>query len=127
MCGAECQLDCFFCQACKCHLSGVNKPKKSKPESVRLGAKAPLPSITAEPQVVRVHTSKSRGIYIILALFFGLLGVHNFYAGRYGIGAAQLIITATLGWFVVGIVITVLWSIYDMFTVKADGTGDLFA
>lgn len=30
----------------------------------------------SQPQVVRV--AKSRGVHIILGLFFGLLGVHNF-------------------------------------------------
>ena len=80
-------------------------------------------SSTSYDNVQVVKTAKSRGIYIILALFFGLIGVHNFYAGRYGRGAAQLIITAVLGWFVVGIVITFLWTLVDMFTVTTDGDG----
>lgn len=74
-----------------------------------------------------VKSAKSRGIYIILGLFFGLLGVHNFYAGRLGVGVAQLLVTCILGWFVVGIVITAIWVIFELFTVTEDGAGDAFA
>ena len=79
----------------------------------------------ARPQLVK--SAKSRGVYVILGLFFGLLGVHNFYAGRFGVGAIQLLITCILGWFVVGLVITAIWSIADLFLVKTDGTGDALA
>ncbi|CAN7407944.1 TM2 domain-containing protein [Acidovorax sp. LjRoot74] len=74
-----------------------------------------------------VKSAKSRGIYIILGLFFGLLGVHNFYAGRLGIGLAQLLITCILGWFVVGLFITAIWVLIELFTVTKDGAGDAFA
>ena len=71
-----------------------------------------------------VKTAKSRGIYILLALFFlGMLGAHNFYAGRYLRGALQLLCTCILGWFVVGLVITFIWVLIDLFTVTEDGDG----
>ena len=44
-------------------------------------------------QPIVVTHAKSRGVYIILGLFFGCLGIHNFYAGRNGVGVAQLLIT----------------------------------
>lgn len=74
-----------------------------------------------------VKQAKSRGIYIILGLFFGLLGIHNFYAGRHGIGVAQLLTVAILGWFVIGIVVVAIWVLIELFTVKTDGAGDAFA
>lgn len=37
--------------------------------------------------------AKSQGIYILLALFLGGFGVHNFYAGYYKRAVAQLILT----------------------------------
>lgn len=77
------------------------------------------------PQLVK--SAKSRGVYVILGLFFGLLGVHNFYIGRFGIGAAQLLITCILGWFVVGLVITAIWAIVDLFLIDKDGAGDALA
>lgn len=74
------------------------------------------------PQLVK--TAKSRGLYVILGLFFGLLGVHNFYVGRFGVGVAQLLITCILGWFVVGLFITAIWVIVELFIIKTDGAGD---
>jgi TM2 domain-containing membrane protein YozV len=35
----------------------------------------------------------SRLVYILLAIFLGGFGIHNFYAGRVGIGVTQLLIT----------------------------------
>jgi len=41
-----------------------------------------------------------RGVYIFLAIFLGMLGVHNFYAGRLGEGAACLIVSM-IGWLLI--------------------------
>lgn len=75
----------------------------------------------SEPLVVT--TAKSRGVFIILGLFLGCLGIHNFYAGYNGKGAAQLVITLVLGWIVVGIVITALWALVEILTVREDARG----
>lgn len=56
-----------------------------------------------------------------------MLGIHNFYAGRYLRGALQMIITVTLGWFVIGLVISCFWALIDLFTVTTDGAGDAMA
>lgn len=79
------------------------------------------------PHVQLVKSAKSRGVYIILGLFFGLLGIHNFYAGRYGTGVVQLLTVLILGWFVVGIVVVGIWVIVELFVVTKDGAGDAFA
>ena len=71
-----------------------------------------------------VRSAKSRGIYIILGLFLGCLGIHNFYAGYYGRGAAQLIITILFGWLIIGIVITAIWALIEICSVTQDGNGD---
>ena len=76
----------------------------------------------SEPRVVK--TAKSRGVYIILGLFFGLLGVHNFYAGYLGRGAVQLLLVLILGWFVLGIIVVGIWVIIELFTVSKDAAGD---
>ncbi len=77
-----------------------------------------------QQNVVVVRSAKSRGVYIILGVLLGLLGIHNFYAGYYGRGAAQLIITILLGWFYVGLVITGLWALVEVCTVTNDANGD---
>lgn len=66
---------------------------------------------------------KSRIVYILLALFFGGLGVHNFYAGRSGAGVAQLLITLFLFWLIFPIVIVGIWVIIEMIVVTRDGRG----
>ncbi|MEQ1854398.1 MAG: GYF domain-containing protein, partial [Chthoniobacteraceae bacterium] len=65
----------------------------------------------------------SRGIYIILGLFFGLIGVHNFYAGHLRNGALQCILFATLFWTVIVPVGLFVWVVMELFTVTHDGKG----
>jgi len=89
---------------------------------------------------------KSRVLYLILALFFGVFGTHNFYAGYYGKGAAQLITSCLFpigflilafpggaehaghgngvpDWTVIGFFITGVWAFIDMFVVTVDAKG----
>jgi TM2 domain-containing membrane protein YozV len=70
-----------------------------------------------------MRSTKSRGVYIVLGLFFGCLGIHNFYAGYTGRGAAQLIITLLLGWIGVGLLITGLWALIEIIAVNTDAQG----
>ena len=64
---------------------------------------------------------KSRVVYIVLALVFGEIGVHNFYAGFIGRGIAQLLITVLsfglLFW------ISWIWAIIEICAVDHDGRG----
>lgn len=66
--------------------------------------------------------SRNRGIYIILALFFGYLGVHNFYAGYYGKGAMQLLITliACIFGVWIGFIVPALWALVEVFAITED-------
>ena len=64
---------------------------------------------------------KSRIAYIVLALVFGEIGVHNFYAGYIGRGVAQLLITVLsfglLFW------ISWIWAVIEICAVDHDGKG----
>lgn len=80
------------------------------------------PQIAQQTQVIK--TAKSRGVFIILGLLFGYLGLHNFYAGYHGRGVAQLLITLFFGWLIIGLVITFLWAIIDLITQDTDAAGD---
>ena len=68
---------------------------------------------------------KSRSAYIILAVLFGTLGIHNFYAGHNSKGIAQLLIALLLGWLVIPIFIIWIWVLIEIFTVKKDGANRL--
>lgn len=74
---------------------------------------------------------KSRIAYIILAIFLGGLGVHNFYAGHISRGVAQLITNMVLG--VLSLVTLgiatplyvglLAWIIIDICTITKDAQG----
>ena len=71
-------------------------------------------------------TRKSRTVYVLLALFFGPLGIHNFYAEYYGRGAAQLLICIFFGWLILPILILWIWNLFEIFAVKQDPNGNPF-
>jgi TM2 domain-containing membrane protein YozV len=87
------------------------------------GAPTAVVASSAERPVV-VEAVKSRGVFIILGLLLGCLGIHNFYAGYNGKGAVQLIITLVLGWVIIGLVITAVWALIEVCTVTADAKGN---
>ncbi len=66
---------------------------------------------------------KNRLVYILLAIFLGVFGVHNFYAGYIGRGVAQLLLTL-LSLFTLSFVVFV-WVVVEIVTVKTDATGQL--
>lgn len=57
--------------------------------------------------------------YVLLAIFLGEIGVHNFYAGYIGRGIAQLLITilsfGLLFW------VSWIWAIVELCVVSEDG------
>lgn len=67
---------------------------------------------------------KSRVAYVLLAIFLGELGVHNFYAGYVGRGMTQLLITllsfGLLFW------VSWIWAVVELCTVSEDGRGITF-
>ena len=68
-------------------------------------------------------TPKSRLAYILLALFFGGLGIHNFYAGYTGKGITQLLLCVLLFWLVIPLIIVGLWVLIEIITVTKDAKG----
>lgn len=76
--------------------------------------------------------AKSRTVYVLLALLLGGLGVHNFYAGRVGVGVAQCAITliSLVTIFLIAPVIFILavgfWAILDAICITHDGAGRRF-
>jgi TM2 domain-containing membrane protein YozV len=77
----------------------------------------------AMPVYGRSH--KSRTTYIVLGIFLGAFGVHNFYAGYTGRAVGQLCLTVlTLGY--LGIV-SWIWAIIEICIVEKDSTGLAFS
>lgn len=62
---------------------------------------------------VAFDASKSVGLYLVLAWFLGIFGVHKFYAGKTNQGIAMLLM-GTIGWLLLlpGIA-TCIWVLVD--------------
>ena len=63
---------------------------------------------------VAFDAGKSVAIYLVLVWFFGVLGIHKFYAGKNGQGIAMLLM-GTIGWLLIvpGIVVCI-WALVDL-------------
>ncbi|MBQ9337436.1 MAG: TM2 domain-containing protein [Lentisphaeria bacterium] len=66
---------------------------------------------------------KSRLAYILLAIFLGGFGVHNFYAGYTQKAVIQLLLTLLLGWTGVVALAVLVWIIIDIIKVTSDANG----
>lgn len=65
--------------------------------------------------------STSRILYVLLAIFLGYFGVHNFVAGYTKNAIIQLAITiCTCG---IGVIGVFIWNIVEVCTVKQDANG----
>jgi TM2 domain-containing membrane protein YozV len=71
-------------------------------------------------------SDRSRGVYIILGLFLGVLGIHNFYAGRYLAGTLQCVLFVGLWWTVIVPIGLFLWVVMELVVRRTDGKGRAF-
>jgi TM2 domain-containing membrane protein YozV len=87
-------------------------------------AAAPAPAPAYQPYISPLsfdRPRKSRTTYIVLGIFLGALGVHNFYAGYVGRAVGQLCLTVlTLGYL---FPISWVWAIIEICIVEKDSTG----
>ena len=68
--------------------------------------------------------AKDRVAYVLLAVFLGGIGIHNFFAGYTSRGVAQLLICLlTCG---IGGIVTSIWAIVEACTVTQDANGVRF-
>lgn len=68
--------------------------------------------------------TKSRTVYILLAIFLGSFGVHNFYAGYVWRGMSQLLLTLLT--FCLLAPVSFVWAIVEACVVKKDAQGKDF-
>jgi TM2 domain-containing membrane protein YozV len=80
-----------------------------------------VPQPYIPPGMPYAAVQKSRTAYIVLGIFLGMLGIHNFYAGYTGKAVGQLCLTIlTLGYLGV---IAWIWAIVEVCVVTQDGQG----
>lgn len=116
-CGNEVPDGSLTCPSCG---GAIQQPQAASQQQAPQGA-PPVQQTVVVVQQGPAPVPKSRTIYVILAFFFGGLGIHNFYAGRTGCGIAQLLITLLSCGFLSGIVW--IWVLIEMFVVTRDGKG----
>jgi|GEM_PF-555494 len=101
---------------------GCGRPFTQPAAPAPLAYHVPNAALAPNYHPLFIQPAKSRAVYIVLALFFGCLGVHNFYAGHGGRGAAQLAITILTGC-AGGFFVSGLWAFIECFVVDTDGSG----
>jgi len=69
---------------------------------------------------------RSRLIYILLAIFLGGLGIHNFYAGYTKKAIIQLLCCTVGALLVVPLIVGIIWVLVDICTVTKDADGKAF-
>lgn len=79
-----------------------------------------------EPTYSKIIDVKNRGIYIFLAVFLGIFGIHNYYAEYNKKATIQLLITVLLGWLIIPLGIVWIWVLFDICTIKIDNNGIMF-
>ena len=103
-CGAEIPANCNSCPSCgapcKCIQQAAGQPPIGQGYSG--------------------NQARNRIVFILLGLFLGCIGAHNFYAGYYGKGAAQLLITVFIGWLVLPWFAVEVWALIEAVTVTVD-------
>lgn len=125
-CGGAIQPGAVRCFKCGTALDVPPAPAPMAPPPVPQVVYA-VPAVPMAGAPMPAVSDKSRLTYILLAWFLGVLGVHNFYAGRTGKGVAQLLITLLIGWTIIPLIAVGIWVIVEMITVTKDGLGRNFA
>lgn len=108
----------MFCPHCGAEAAGHAVVCIKCGGSLALPVPPPAPAPTSASRAGRV--SKPRLAFILLGIFLGVFGVHNFFAGYVGRGIAQLLITLLLGWLVFPLFAVWVWNIIEICVVEYD-------
>jgi len=105
-------------------LAGTGAPPPPMP------SQAPVaPPVASDlPSILRPTSngpSKSRVAFVLLGVFLGFFGLHNFYAGYNKKGAIQLALTILT--FFYAAAISWVWAIVEVCVINRDSEGELFA
>lgn len=133
-CGMPHHEDCYQenggCTVFGCACAPADDPKLQVSHS-ELNAADPASALyaPAQPQLAQVapvygRLPKSRTAYIVLGIFLGAFGAHNFYAGYTGKAVGQLCLTL-LSFFYLAVAAW-LWAVIEICIIDADSAGVKF-
>ena len=75
----------------------------------------------AQPAQIQPRSPKNRTTYIVLGIFLGWVGAHNFYAGYTGRAVGQLCLTVLTLFYL--FIVSWIWAIVEVCIVDKDSTG----
>lgn len=84
----------------------------------------PVPARTDHVSYYPVDRPKSRVAFVLLGIFLGIFGVHNFYAGYVQKGVIQLLVTLLT--FFYGAIVSWVWAIVEICMISKDRDGVQF-
>lgn len=96
--------------------SGTGAPPPPVPPT--RGVYAPIRPQDLFPQT---QPSKSRQVYVLLGIFLGIFGVHNFYAGYIQRAVSQLCLTVLTCFY--GAAVSWIWAIVEVCVISKDYDG----
>lgn len=98
-------------------------PPPPPPASGTGAAPPPLPPTRGvyAPLQLQAQPSKSRQVYVLLGIFLGIFGVHNFYAGYIQRAVSQLCLTVLTCFY--GAVVSWVWAIVEVCVISKDYDG----
>ena len=83
--------------------------------------------VAVEEAISGSRDRKSRLVYVLLGIFLGTLGIHNFYVGRSNRAVGQLLTTVLAGWLFLPLIAVLIWVLVDVCAITTDGDGNKFA
>lgn len=96
----------------------------SSPVSTAAAASTMSPTV-AQPALIPAHAPKSRTTYIVLGIFLGAFGAHNFYAGYTGRAVGQLCLSVLTLFYLSPA--SWIWAIVEICVVNQDSAGIQFS
>ena len=132
-CGMPHHEDCYQenggCTVFGCSRAPADDPKlqvsPSEINAVPASGYAVSPAVSAPQFGVAAAPPKSRTAFIVLGIFLGAFGAHNFYAGYTGKAVGQLCLTV-LSLFYLSI-ISWVWAVVEVCIINKDSTGIEFS
>ena len=107
----------------KCEYCGNEIPAGSAtcPACGAAAPAAPASQTVPQDSAAAPGGAKSRAVYVLLGILAGWLGLHDFYAGRNGRGAAKLLITLLSAFAFAPV--SAIWALVDVCTTDKDAKG----
>jgi TM2 domain-containing membrane protein YozV len=110
--------------------SGQAAPARQAQPTAATPTLSPSAAVPSLPDYVQQayaqsRQPKSRSTYIVLGIFLGALGIHNFYAGYVGRAVAQLCLSVLTLFYMA--LVSWIWAIVEICIVEKDSAGIRFS